>query len=90
LGLVHKCTRKAYTLLLATGKLTRVAAGLFPQVNEVEYIRHAFLYLVVRSSNNMHGKRHILKDRHLVYQAEILKNHAHHTSHIRHIAALKF
>ena len=87
-GVVHQRARQADALLLAAGKLVRVAACLFLQAHQIQYVRDAFPDLARGGPHHMHGKGDIVVNGHFVDQPEVLKDDAHRAAHIGDVPAL--
>ncbi len=76
-GVIHQRARQPQALAFAARKLCGVMLRLVLQADQAEDIGHPLADGLGRSPHHTHGKRHIVVDRHVVYQAEILENNSH-------------
>ena len=77
LGIVDQRTRKTDTLLLTARKLGGLALHFVLQADQIQHVGHALFDGRGVLADGTHGKRHVVKDIHLVDQAKVLKNNAH-------------
>ena len=86
LGIVDQCARQTDALLLAARQLGGLVLHFVLQADQIEHIGHALFDGGSALADRTHGKRHVVKDVHLVDQAEVLKDDAHMAAKIRHMA----
>ena len=86
-GIVYQRSRKADALLLAARKLVRLILHLVLQADEVENVGNSLLDGGGTLAHRAHRKSDVVKNSHLLDQAEVLENDAHVAAEIRNISA---
>ena len=75
-GVIHQGTGNGQTLLLAAGHLSGVTVRLVLQAYQLQHIGNTVPDLPLPGTDHTHGEGHVVIDRHIVDQAEVLKHNA--------------
>ena len=76
-GVVHQGPGQTHPLLLAAGELGGIVLRLVLQPHQAEDVRHPGLDGPGGSSHHPHSEGHVVVDRHVVDEAEVLEDDAH-------------
>ena len=82
---VHQSAGNGQTLLLTAGQFARMTAALSFQPHQIQNVGNTILDLLIFGTHNTHGEGHIIVNRHIVDQAEILEHDSHRSAQIRNL-----